>query len=246
MKQKNYKFTIQYDGRNFHGWQFQLSSRTVQGEIEKALSSLFPDEVIRLVAAGRTDSGVHAVGQVANIMLPNKMSTSELRSALNGNLDGDLRINIVEVVGKDFSARFSAVSREYEYQICKNYSTIKRNYSACLKYKIEFELLEKCSKKIIGKHDFSSFCKSNSEVKNKLCVIDIAEWEELDDMIIFRIRANRFLHHMVRFLVGTMLEVARKRYSLEEFVNLLENRDNSVNVICAPAQGLFLKNVSYN
>ena len=238
--------TIQYDGSDFQGWQVQARGRTVQGDIEKALSVIYPKEKITLIGAGRTDSGVHAIGQVANIQLPDKLSASTLLKAVNGNLKKDVRIDMVEEVDKEFNARFSATSREYEYIICKKYNTIKRNYSANLKYQIDPKILIKCSESLIGEHNFSLFCKSKAEVTNKICIIYLAEWQERDDLLIFRIKASRFLHHMVRYLVGTMLVVARNHYTTSDFISLLNNESKGLRVVRAPAEGLFLKEVNYS
>ena len=129
--------TIQYDGNDFHGWQVQEKGRTVQGEIENALSVIYSDEKITLIGAGRTDAGVHALGQAANIKLPNKFSAEALQNALNGNLKRDVRIDNVDEVNDDFHARFSATVREYEYRLIKQFSAVTRNYTTPLNWKID-------------------------------------------------------------------------------------------------------------
>ena len=134
MTRKNYKLTIQYDGSDFHGWQVQAVGRTVQGDIENALSVIYPDEKITLIGAGRTDAGVHALGQTAHINLPTKLSADELLQAMNGNLSQDVRIDQIETADEDFHARFSATAREYEYQIVKHFSPVTRNYTTPLKF----------------------------------------------------------------------------------------------------------------
>ena len=246
MARKNYKLTIQYDGSDFHGWQVQARGRTVQGDIENALSVIYPGEKITLIGAGRTDAGVHALGQMAHINLPPKFSTAELIQALNGNLNQDVRINRIDETDKNFHARFSATAREYEYHIVKYFTPVTRNYTTLLKWKVESQLLIKCSDILQGEHDFTSFCKATAEIAHKICMIYSACWEESDTMLIFRIRANRFLQHMVRYLVGTMLEVARGRYSLRDFNSLIENKKTEAVVVRSPAQGLFLKEVYYD
>ena len=130
--------------------------------------------------------------------------------------------------------------------IVKSFNPIKRNYSTALKYKVNIKLLDECTALLLNEHDFSSFCKANSEVDNKNCSVYSAIWNNSDDMLIFNIKANRFLHHMVRYLVGTMLEVARGRYSVKEFKSLLNNKESKSLVVRAPAQGLFLKKIYYN
>ena len=237
--------TIQYDGSDFHGWQVQAKGRTVQGDIETALSAIYPKEAITLIGSGRTDAGVHALAQVAHIELPNRLSPTKLIQALNGNLKRDIRINSVVEADDDFHARFSATAREYEYHLVKNYSPITRKYATELKWNINPDLLNECAKLLMGEHDFTAFCKATAEVENKICTIYKTEWEDMEKNI-FRIRANRFLQHMVRYLVGTMLEVARGRFSVKDFKDLLNGEQSEAMVVRAPAQGLFLKKVYYD
>jgi tRNA pseudouridine38-40 synthase len=245
LTQKNYKFTLQFDGTDFLGWQVQAKGRTVQGDIEIALGKLFPGEDITLIGAGRTDSGVHALGMTANVKLLAKYDAEELRRAVNGNLEMDVRIDFVEEMPDEYHARFSAVAREYEYHFMKQYSPIRRKYAAHLSHNVDFSLLQKCAEQLKGEFDFTSFCKANAEVENKVCIIEFAEWKTMDNQLIFRIKANRFLHHMVRFLVGTMVEVARGRYTVNEFSALLFNTPAKAIVVRAPAHGLYLKKVYY-
>ena len=214
--------TIQYDGSDFHGWQVQAKGRTVQGDIEDALSVIYPDEKITLIGAGRTDAGVHALGQAAHIKLPPKLPADELQQALNGNLNQDVRIDNVDEVNDDFHARFSATAREYEYRLIKQYSPVTRNYTTPLKWEIDNKLLKECAELLLGEHDFTSFCKTTAEVENKICTVISASWEETEEIHIFKIKANRFLQHMVRYLVGTMLDVSRGRYTVLDFNNLLK------------------------
>ena len=237
--------TIQYDGTDFYGWQVQAKGRTVQGDIEKALSIIYPEEKITLLGAGRTDAGVHALGITANVKLPSKLSPNELLQALNGNLNQDVRIDSTEEVEDDFHARFSATGREYEYRFVKLFSPVSRNYTTPLKWEIDKNLLNECAELLPGKHDFTSFCKATAEVDNKICTVFFSNWEESDEMLIFKIKANRFLQHMVRYLAGTMLEVARGRYALSDFNSLLRNKKTKAVVVRAPAQGLYLKKVYY-
>ena len=238
--------TVQYDGSDFHGWQVQAQGRTVQGDIEMALSVIYPKEEITLFGSGRTDAGVHAMAQVAHVELPVGLSAPELRQAMNGNLQKDLRVDSVVEVANDFHARFSATAREYEYHLVKSYSPITRRFAAELKWDINYILLNDCAEILSGEHDFTAFCKATAEVENKICTIYEAEWKDTEEKYIFRIRANRFLQHMVRYLVGTMLEVARGRYEVENFKNLVDSSQSEFIVVRAPAKGLFLKKVYYD
>ena len=184
--------TIQYDGTDFYGWQVQAKGRTVQGDIEKALSIIYPEEKITLLGAGRTDAGVHALGITANVKLPSKLSSNELLQALNGNLNQDVRIDSTEEVEDDFHARFSATAREYEYRFVKLFSPVSRNYTTPLKWEIDKNLLNECAELLSGKHDFTSFCKATAEVDNKICTVFFSNWEESDEMLILKIKANIF------------------------------------------------------
>ena len=246
MEIKKYKLTIQYDGSNFHGWQVQKNVRTIQGDIENALSVIFPNEKISLVGSSRTDTGVHALAQIAHVNLPMRLNSGELCNALNSNLNNDVRVVSVKEKIDDFHARYSAISREYEYRYVKNFSPITRKYATELKWEINPNLLTQCANFLIGQHDFSCFCKSTAEVDNKICVIYEAKWEEQKKGFIFRIRSNRFLQHMVRYLVGTMVEVSRGRYKLKDFNDLIKCNKTDAIVVRAPAQGLFLKQVNYD
>ncbi len=246
MNMENHKLIIQYDGAKFHGWQIQPVVRTVQGDIESAILEIYPDQNINLIGSGRTDSGVHAIRQVANVKLEPKLSLENLKMALNSKLKNDVLIESIELSNKKFHARFSAQSRKYKYIIIKKYSPFKRHYAWHIKWNIDLKLLNQCAKKVIGSHDFSSFCKSNSEVKNKICNVIISEWKINDNEITYHIRSNRFLQHMVRYLVGSMIEVARGRYKINDFIRLIKNEQNNlVSVVRAPAKGLYLEEVSY-
>ena len=238
--------TIQYDGSNFQGWQVQANGRTVQGDIESAFSAIHPGQKITLFGSGRTDSGVHALAQAAHIKLTTKLPVSQLVKALNSHLERDVRIQSVEEIEDDFHARYSATAREYEYRLVKQFSPITRHFATELKCAVDTKLLDKCAELLKGKHDFTRFCKATAEVDNKICTVFSAGWQERDETLTFHIKANRFLQHMVRFLVGTMLEVARGRYAVEDFKKLVNCEDTETIVLRAPGQGLFLKKVYYD
>ena len=241
-----YFIHLGYDGSSYRGWQRQKNTlKTVQEIVEKKLSQIFKRKMTAY-GCGRTDAGVHAIAQVAHVELPVGLSASELRQAMNGNLQKDLRVDSVVEVANDFQARFSATSREYEYHLVKIYSPITRRYAAELKWDINYILLNECAEILSGEHDFTAFCKATAEVESKICTIYEAEWKDTEGKYIFSIRANRFLQHMVRYLVGTMLEVARGRYEVENFQNLVDNSQSEDVVVRAAAKGLFLKKVYYD
>lgn len=236
---------IAYDGTEFLGWQIQAQGKTVQGEIEAKLSTLFNNQKITLIGAGRTDSGVHALGQVANIKLDINWDAETMKNALNANLGDDIWIKDVSEEGPDFHARFSAKSRKYEYHINTEYSPIKRNYEWWIMQDLDFDILQQCAKMIKNTTDFTRFCKSTAEVNNYLCKIIESHWEINETMLVYTVKANRFLQHMVRFLVGTMIEVARGRVLQSEFQNMLDDKEGKISVFRAPAKGLILTEVAY-
>ena len=242
---KNFKFIISYDGTNLKGWQFQPNVRTVQGDIENKLSKLFKGQRINLIGSGRTDSGVHALGQVANIFLDTNWSNDNIKNALNANLENDIYVKTVVQIDDGFHARFSAINRSYKYFVRKDFCPSDRFFSWETRNKIDLNILDDCALLILNNQDFANFCKANAEVKSKKCKIIESNWQQKNEKFIFSIKANRFLHHMVRFLVGTMLEVSRGRIPLVEFENMLKLKPTQYKVLCAPSRGLFLDKVIY-
>ena len=242
---KNFKLVIAYDGTKLKGWQFQPNERTVQGDIENELSKLFKDQKINLIGSGRTDSGVHALRQIANIVLDTKWETRNIRNALNANLENDIYIKDVIEIDEKFHARFSAKKRSYKYFITNEYCPINRLSNWNTKKNINFEKLTKCASLVLVNKDFTNFCKATAEVKTKECKIYESKWINDEKTFIYTIKANRFLHHMVRFLVGTMIEVSRNRISINDFKNMLQVEKLNYSVFCAPAKGLFLDRVEY-
>lgn len=238
------KLTIEYDGTDFVGWQRQPSGRTVQEEIERALRTITREE-IGIVGAGRTDSGVHARGQVASFRTNCDLSPNELKRALNGNIPEDIVIRDSEEAAEDFSARYSALSREYQYFISTSPTAIVRKYSWQCAYKLDLEQMDRIASSIIGIHDFGSFCKSDSDVDHHRCEIFESDWSIDGQMLIYHVRANRFLQGMVRALVGTMVNIGRGYTTQSEFLAIMEAKNRSKAGQAAPAKGLFLERVTY-
>ena len=238
--------TIQYDGTNLHGWQVQKNGRTVQGELQDALQKIFKNQKINLIGSGRTDSGVHALGQIANIKLDTDMENESLLNAVNGNLDNnDITITNVDKVNSDFHSRFSALKREYIYKISTEYSPIGRDYYWSIQEEIDTQKLHDCAKLIVGEHDFTQLSKKNDEIDNKICNIYLSEWDIFENKIHYKIIANRFLHHMVRYLVGTMIEVSKNRsFTTNDFDLMLQGKDRE-QIFRAPSKGLYLKKIYY-
>ena len=242
---KNFKLEIEYDGTEFFGWQIQKSGKTVQGEIESALKKIFNTDEITLIGSGRTDSGVHAKAQIANVKVVTDMNCEKIQKAINGNICNDIYISSCDFMNNDFHARFDAIDREYHYLINYSYSPLNRKKEWFLPRKINDLLLKKCAEMLLGRHDFTSFCKANTEVKNKICIVKNAEWIIKNNKRKFIINANRYLQHMVRYLVGTMIEVARNRYSVKQFELMLSSKQDDLMVFRAPAHGLYLWRVQY-
>ncbi len=240
-----FKIHIQYDGTVFHGWQVQKKERTIQGELEQVLAKLNKGEKINVIGSGRTDSGVHALDQVAHFEWNTHMDTCEITSALNGNLSPEIRVKECAVTPDDFHARFSAIRRQYLYQ-CRIDEFIMDRHAVWQTGPLDVEALNNLFVIILGEHDFTSFSKYNPEIDNRICKINLSEWTQTENIVNYRVAANRFLHHMVRYLVGTMVEVINGKMTITEFKDLLINPREDVKVFKAPPQGLFLENIEYN
>lgn len=241
---RNIKLIIEYDGTNYVGWQRQLNGPSIQKKIESVLAKI-TNEKVTVIGAGRTDSGVHARGQTANFFIENKMGTGELQRALNGLLPHDIVIKHTEEVDEHFSARHSAKEREYKYYISSVPTAIQRKFVWQAGYRLDFSLMNSVAASIIGEHDFASFCKGSQEFENHLCNVVFAEWIQQDTLTIFTIRANRFLHGMVRSLVGTMVDVGRGLIEYNQFEKIISSKDRQLARQSVPAKGLFLEKVVY-
>jgi tRNA pseudouridine38-40 synthase len=241
---RNIKLLIEYDGTDFVGWQRQPNGRTVQEEIENSLKKILQEE-IGIVGAGRTDSGVHARGQVANFITRNAMFIEDVHRALNGVLPEDIVIHNVEEMDEQYSARYSAKSREYRYYISNNSSAIERKFCWHAGYQLDIEKMNHVAASILGIHDFQSFCKSDSVVEHHLCNVIESRWMLQDSKLTYIVCANRFLQGMVRALVGTMVNVGRSYISESEFTMIMDAKNRSKAGQAVPAKGLFLERVTY-
>lgn len=241
---RNIKLTLEYDGTNFVGWQMQPNGRSVQEELEKGLQQILQEDC-KTNAAGRTDSGVHARDQVVNFLTTSNVSITQLVKSLNGVLPEDVAVIGVEEVDEKFHARYSAKGRRYRYSISRKPTALARHYCWYLSYPLDLALMRQCIELIRGEHDFQSFCKVEADVDHYRCIVQAAEWKGRDANLEFDITANRFLHGMVRALVGTMVDVGRGYTSMEEFRKILDARDRRTAGMAAPAKGLFLEEVFY-
>lgn len=237
--------TIQYDGSNFFGWQLQSKDRTIQGVLEKALSNLSGEKRVVVNGAGRTDAGVHALGQVAHFDLDTRLDLPTLKNAINGHLPNDCRLMNIENVAPDFHSRFSATKRYYKYQCIEENLLVFRNQSWLIE-KLDLDSLNGCASNFIGEHDFLSFSKFNEDLDHTKCIVNKAEWSRENGFLLFRISANRFLHHMVRYIVGCTVQCARGKMNVKKIKELLDSPQKDVQIFKAPAQGLFLDHVDYS
>jgi tRNA pseudouridine38-40 synthase len=235
---------MEYDGTDFVGWQTQPNGRSVQEEITKVLDQVL-QESVNVIGAGRTDSGVHARGQVANLRTNSTLSTGAVLNALGGLLPEDICVYSVEEVPEDFHARYSARERLYRYYISFKPSAIGRRYQWYVKYDLDFEILNSIATQVVGEHDFESFCKADSAADSFVCTVNTSAWMRAHAGLIYEVRANRFLRGMVRALVGTMVDIARGFTPPEEFPRILTAKDRRKAGLAAPAQGLFLEEVLY-
>ena len=240
----NYKCVIEYDGTEFCGWQYQPDQRTVQSEFEKALRKMVKLDV-NVTAAGRTDSGVHAAGQIVNFRIDKNWTTNIVFKGLNALLPPDILIKSCRIVDDGFNARFDAKSREYRYRIYNGRSVLKRRDFWCASCDIDYALLSRLAAGLIGEHDFSSFCVKKSQKKSNECQVIKSCWTKRGKEYTFHVVANRFLHGMVRSLVGTMVKVASGQLTEEEFTYLFTNPERTAKILTAPPQGLCLVRVVY-
>jgi tRNA pseudouridine38-40 synthase len=241
---RNIKLTLEYDGTNYVGWQRQDNGISIQGEIEKILQQILQVQV-SVIGAGRTDSGVHARGQTANFKTTSEMPIDKMLAALNGLLPEDIAVLHVEEVALDFHARYSAKERTYSYRIISKPSPLLRNYSWHCPYPVEISQMESIAQMILGEHDFTSFCKSEAEVNHHRCTVKESYWRRSNEVLEYWICADRFLHGMVRALVGTMVNVGRGYTTVEKFKQILERKNRSEAGMAAPAKGLVLERVMY-
>lgn len=244
-----YFITLSYDGAAYCGWQRQPDAPTVQQTLEQALSTLLR-EPIEVVGAGRTDTGVNAAYYVAHFDCEKGIEDcAKLVYKLNLILPHDVAVKSVKQVSSSAHARFDAVEREYTYYISQRKNPFRR-YSAWQYYvPLDVERMNEAAKKLLEWDDFTSFAKLNSNNKTNICHVVRADWRRAADdeqLLIFTIRADRFLRNMIRAIVGTLVDVGRGRYTVEDFERILHSRDLSLSSSGAPAVGLFLSDVKYN
>jgi tRNA pseudouridine38-40 synthase len=238
------KLIIEYDGTDFHGWQRQPDVRTVQEDIEQALSSILQAE-ITVIGAGRTDAGVHALGQVAHFSTDNMLGVTNIINGANSLLREDVQILSIEEVTPDFHARKSAISRSYLYRLCREPRPLKRRYTWCPECDWDDDLIAAAVKMLIGSHSFMSFSHARPGEDEYICHITHADWISNKDGAEFHITGNRFMHKMVRGIVGALIDVGRGYMSQDEFNKLLNQPARNGAARVAQPQGLVLVEVKY-
>lgn len=239
-----YCLIFEYDGKNYHGWQVQPDSETVQQTITKCLGDILNQNII-LIGAGRTDTGVNAKFMTAHFDCNCEIETKEIKKKLNNYLPSDISIFKIVNVKNNFHARFDAISRTYKYYIKQEKMPFK-DRALLIKKEIDLDLMNEACEKIIGRKDFTSFSKAHTQTHTNICEIYKAEWTCEKQIICFTIQANRFLRNMVRAIVGTMLLVGEKKISPDEMTNIIKKKNRSFAGISVPAKGLFLVNIKYN
>ena len=243
---RNLKLTLAYDGTGFHGWQIQPQLRTVQGELQQTLQKLFNHE-LNVTGSGRTDAGVHAHGQVANVQTIRSMDTDAVLRGANALLPDEIRVLSVEEVSLEFHARRSARAKTYEYHLWRPaiVSPFHGRYVYAFRYPLDGERMDKGSEYFTGTHDFTSFCAAATEVEDRTRTVFEASWERGDRTWVFRIRGNGFLQYMVRTIAGTLLEIGQGRLPPEKIMDIFAARDRRLAGPSLPARGLHLINVEY-
>lgn len=246
MVMKRFLMKLSYDGNNFCGWQIQPQVRTVQLSLETALSQIAKQK-IAVVGSGRTDTGVHALAQYAHFDFPINMQPQQISAALNSKLTDDILVKDIQAVSSKFHARYDARKRSYKFIIAKQLTPFNRLYQSYFPRKtIILDRIQKATPYFLGKHDFTSFCKFNPDLKHQICEIYSFNCKEDENAIILELSANRFLHNMVRRIVGTLVNVSHHQIEASIIKDLLKAKSPANKLIStAPPQGLYLQEVKY-
>lgn len=241
-----YFITLSYDGTRFHGWQIQPNGISVQGELQHALSLILRTE-IQVTGAGRTDAGVHAAMMVAHFDTSMPIDCQQLAYKLNKLLQRDIAIQHIRQVDDALHSRFSATSRTYYYYVHTHKDPFLRHYSCEIHYPLDFQLMNRAAALLLQHEDFQAFCKSHADVKTTICHITRAQWVQIaPTQWRFEITANRFLRNMVRAVVGTLIDVGRKRITVDDFQKVIQLRKRTNAGESMPPNALFLQDIQYD
>ena len=241
---QRYLIEIMYDGTNYHGWQVQPNSITVQEQLEMALSTVLSHK-ISVMGAGRTDTGVHAKQFFAHFDCNSELINANTAYRLNSFLPNDICVKSVVEVKNDAHARFDATSRTYEYIIHHTRNPFEVGRAYFLHHSLDLDLMNNAAQRLFDYIDFTSFSKLHTQTKTNNCTIQKAIWETRGDLIVFTIEADRFLRNMVRAIVGTLLDVGLGKITLDDFVQIIESKDRSKAGASVPAHALYLTEVKY-
>lgn len=249
----NYKLLIQYDGTDFHGWQSQDELRTVQGELEAALS-LIEGRRVNVYGSGRTDAGVHAEGQVASVEIQREITPEKLRNAINGNIGKDVRVLEASLASNEFHARYSAIEKTYVYRIVNApvMSPFWSRYAHHEARKLDLEVMQKAAESFLGKHDWTAFSAAQSDVEDRVRTITNFEITERTDersrstLVEIRVSADGFLRYMVRALAGTLMSIGRGELTSDAVQKAIAAGVRPTVAATAPACGLTLLSVRYS
>ncbi|MBM3802110.1 MAG: tRNA pseudouridine(38-40) synthase TruA [Acidimicrobiia bacterium] len=245
---RNLRLEVAYDGTSFHGWQIQPNLDTIQGQLTRAIERIVKAPV-QLHGSGRTDAGAHALAQVCNFKCESQIPLANFKKAINSLLPPAIRVNSIEEASESFHARFDARSKHYRYRIlaARDCSPFDYRFVHHVPRPLDFRQLSAAAACLVGEHDFSSFCDAESEVEFKVRQVttSLFVFDTSQRLMEYNICANGFLHHMVRNIVGTLLEVGRGRISGESLPKILHSKNRSNAGPTAPAKGLFLVSVRY-
>jgi tRNA pseudouridine38-40 synthase len=236
---------IEYDGSRYSGWQKQQNAKTIQGTLIKTAEEIFNTNDLDIQGSGRTDSGVHALCQVAHLEVKTMLAPEIIKLKFNDALPHDINILDVRKVNGPFHARHDAVSRSYLYQISRRRTALGKSYVWWIKDQLNFNLMSSASFNLVGMHDFSSFADEDKEEKSTKVLIDSIEMKEFGDLILIRITGSHFLWKMVRRIVGILVEIGRGKQTEKDLIFYLNNKSNVPAKFTAPPSGLFLESVLY-
>lgn len=242
-----YKLTIEYDGAPFAGWQLQDKAPSVQGALEAAVKAM-TGESVRVNGAGRTDAGVHALGQVAHLNLNKQVRADKLRDGLNAHLrPNPIGVLAAEIVGEEFDARFSARRRHYLYRIVNRRADLALDLGRAWRVpkKLNVAAMHEAAQRLVGKHDFTTFRAVECQAKSPVKTLDILDVARNGDDIRVTATARSFLHHQVRSMVGSLVWVGEGRWSVDDLARALAARDRAACGVVAPPEGLYLVKVDY-
>ena len=242
-----YRLDIEYDGTEWHGWQFQPDLPTVQGALESAFEVAMRRSTT-IIGSGRTDAGVHATGQVAHFCDDEPIDTDRLLSALNGIIPPSVAVRSISQTHDSFHARYDAKKRQYRYRISTQSIALDRHIRWFVRPEPDFDAMNRAAGLLLGSHNYSAFCRVLSETENRVCAVSEAAWipvPEKEGSFDFVICADRFLHGMVRSIVGTLVEVGKGKRASDTIPALLLSEDRTQAGFAAPAHGLTLEQVWY-